>query len=226
MEVVGLAFGAAGLVGLYSACMEAVDRIESYRHFGSDKKQLLTRLDANKDIFQKWAKRVGISAEGLLVPHDTRLDDLNTAKVVSQVLTCIRDLLGDSGQANHRPYQNHNQNFLSAPKRLGESSLHSEPQGPSRRRDKWAWTFHGKSKLESQVLNFACLVETLDRLVPPSGSFDGSDLNRQLHPTLKGILPQEVSIPGDYRSPKDLAEISLLLVDRDVLRRQKGKSQL
>ena len=227
MEVVGLAFGAASLVGLYSACMEAVDRIESYRHFGSEKKQLLTRLDANKDIFQKWAKRVGISAEGLLFPHDTRLDDLNTAKAVTQVLTCIRDLFGDSGQANYRLYQNQNQNTLSAPQRLCEPSIHSEPQAPSRRRDKWAWTFHGKSKLESQVLNLAWLVETLDRLVPPHGSSDGRDLNHQLHLTnLKGILPQELSVLGEYKSTKDMADFSLLLVDHNVLRRQKGKSQL
>ena len=160
MEVVGLALGAASLVGLYSACMEAVDRIASYRHHGSDKKQLSTRLDANKDIFQKWAKRVGISAEGLLVPHDTRLDDSNTAKAVSQILTCIQDLFENSGQANYRPYQNQNpnQNILSAPKRICEPSVQSEPQAPWRRRDKWAWTLHGKSKLESQVLNFACTV--------------------------------------------------------------------
>ena len=220
MEVVGLAFGAASLVGLYSACMEAVDRIESYRHFGSDKKQLLTRLEASKVIFQRWAKRVGISTEGLLIPHDARLDDLDTAKVVTQVLTCIRDLWGDLGQANYRPYQNQNQNqsYLSAPQRLREPGVQSEPQAPSRRRDKLAWTFRGKSKLESQVLNFARLVELLDRLVPLYGSSDVRDPNHELHLTnFQGIPPQGVWIFRGYKYAKDLIEFSLLLVDYNVL---------
>lgn len=189
MEVVGLTFGAASLVGLYSACMEAVDRIASYRHFGSDRQQLLTQIDANKDIFQRWAKRVGISAEGLLNLHDSHLDNENTAKVVGQILTCIRDVFGDSGQANHRTYQHGNQNTLSVPKRLGEPSIQSESQAPSRKRDRWAWTLHGKSKLESQVRKFTYLVEMLDRLVPSFGSSNDKDLNYQLRLiNLKGNL--------------------------------------
>ena len=224
MEIVGLAFGAASLVGLYSACMEAVDHIASYRDFGRDKNQLLARLGANKDIFQKWAKRVGISAEGLLVPHDTRLDDSNTAKAVSQILTCIQELLGDSSKAKHRPYQNQNQNTLSAPKRLCEPTVQSEPQAPLRRRDKLAWTFHGKKNLESQVVEFARLVKTLDRLVPPYGSSDGKDPNHQLDLTnVKDSLPWEVSVFEGY---KNVTEFSHLLVDHNILQRQRGKSQL
>ena len=203
MEIAGLAFGAASLVGLYSACIEAIDRIESYRHFGSDRKQLLSRLDANKDILQQWAERVGISPEGLLVPHDTRLDDSSTAKAAIQILTCIRDLLGHSGQANDKPRQDHNQNTLSAPKRLWKLNAQSEPQAPSRRRDKLAWTLYGKEKFESQVIRFTALVETLDRLVPRYGSSDGKVLDHQSYLTdFKSTLPPNVPVLRDLEITK------------------------
>lgn len=178
------------MVGLYSPCMEAVDRVTSYRHFRSDRKQLLTQMNANKDIFQKWAKRVGISAEGLRDPHDTRLDDSNTANAVSQILMCIQDLFGDSKQESDKLHQSENQNMLSAPKRLCDPNVQSGPQSISRRRNKWAKTLHGKSKLEFQVLRFTGLVETLGRLVPPYGSFYDKDLSHQLQlMNFKGSRP-------------------------------------
>ena len=88
MEVAGLAIGAVGLVGLYSACLEAVTRVSSYRH-AQKEKLLFAQLDANKDILQKWASRVENSVDGLLEPHDSRLDDLSTAQAVCSVLSCI-----------------------------------------------------------------------------------------------------------------------------------------
>ena len=205
MEPASLALGVVSLVGLYSACIDAVDRVTSYRNFGSDRKQLLTQIDANKDIFQKWAKRVGISPEGLLDPHDIRLEDPNTAKAIIQILSCIRDLFGDLSHANDRLYHNGHQNTQFVPKRLYEPNVPGEPQAPLRRRDKLAWTFHGKNKSESQVLRFSGLVATLDRLVPPHGSFNGEGLNHQLHSiNIKGSLPQTVSLSKDMKILKTL----------------------
>lgn len=36
MEPVGLAVGVLGLAGLFSTCLEAVDKVQSYRSFGVD----------------------------------------------------------------------------------------------------------------------------------------------------------------------------------------------
>ena len=64
MEIAGLVVGTASLAVLYIACIEAVDRIDSYKKCGPETKHLSAQLYANKTVLRNWANRVGISREG------------------------------------------------------------------------------------------------------------------------------------------------------------------
>ncbi|KAH7151968.1 ankyrin-1 [Dactylonectria estremocensis] len=54
MEPVGLAVGIAGLAGLFSSCLEAVEKVQSYRSFGADSQVLDTQFKAEKLRFEQW----------------------------------------------------------------------------------------------------------------------------------------------------------------------------
>ena len=170
MEIAGVVIGTAGLAGLYSACMECIDRVESYQNYGTDTRHLSAQLSTNKVILQNWANRVGISPLGLLDQHDKRLDDFDTARAVCDVLCTIRDVL-ESNEVSPRI----------ARRRTGEQSLTSlshpltptipnDPLSLARKRDKLAWTLHGKSKFVAQVDRFMGCLEQLHMLLPVLGN--------------------------------------------------------
>ncbi|KAH7128917.1 ankyrin-1, partial [Dactylonectria macrodidyma] len=56
MEPIGLAVGIAGLAGLFSSCLEAVDMIHTYLSFGADSQVLDTRFRAAKVRLEKWGR--------------------------------------------------------------------------------------------------------------------------------------------------------------------------
>lgn len=62
MEIAGLA---VGLASLYCACIEAVNRVESYKNFEAETQQLSAQFKADKAILQRWANKVGIRYDGL-----------------------------------------------------------------------------------------------------------------------------------------------------------------
>ena len=221
MEAIGLAIGVANLVTLYSACITAIDCVSSYKNFESEEKQLLAQIDANKDILQKWGDRVGISIEGLSETHDERLDDLNTARVICQILGSIEHLFRDLSPGKSKSHQMKAQTTMSAPRRLNEPNIGDDTQTVRRRRDKYAWVIHGKSKLESQTRTFRELVETLDRLVPRDGSYARKELKYDLRSLNKGrfisrqrLAHNIVNLPVDF---------PFLFMDHNLLQQQKGK---
>ncbi|RYP08950.1 hypothetical protein DL764_001561 [Monosporascus ibericus] len=59
MEPVGLAVGILGLAGLFSSCLEAIEKVHSYRAFGSDSHTLDAQFKAEKLRFGQWGRAVG-----------------------------------------------------------------------------------------------------------------------------------------------------------------------
>ncbi|GKT51786.1 uncharacterized protein ColSpa_11967 [Colletotrichum spaethianum] len=53
MEPVGLAVGIVGLAGLFSSCLEAVEKFDSYKNFGRDSRSLATLFDTDKHRFEQ-----------------------------------------------------------------------------------------------------------------------------------------------------------------------------
>ena len=62
MEVTGLVLG---VVGSFSACMDMLERLHSYRDFGISSGQLATRFEAAELRLQEWANGVGIMDDRL-----------------------------------------------------------------------------------------------------------------------------------------------------------------
>lgn len=133
MEPVGLVFGAAGF------CVEAVEKIDSYRDFQRDSRTLNARFESEKLRFQEWGRKVGIergSLEDSSSQHPA-LDDPNRYTVVKELVSLLQDTCEVEG----------------------------DDQSSSRRR-KMAWALRNKKRRTDQVNAFTESVRSLHDLVP------------------------------------------------------------
>ncbi|KAF6527447.1 hypothetical protein HZS61_010491 [Fusarium oxysporum f. sp. conglutinans] len=97
METAGLVIGVAGLAGLFTSCVEALDKIQSYRTFGTDSHVLNTRFKAARARFERWGPGVGIEQGRLKHPHHPALDDKAVSDAVAELLHIIpKNRLGDT----------------------------------------------------------------------------------------------------------------------------------
>ncbi|KAF5700851.1 ankyrin repeat domain-containing protein [Fusarium mundagurra] len=157
MEPVGLA---VGLVGLFSTCMDVMQRVDSYRTAGRDSRQLDAQLNATMHLFERWGDGVGISNGKLSDNHHPDLDNPRTYAAVQGLLNSIKDF---SPTSNEPPSPNGFQKTPSFPI-SGDVSSH----GP--KISKWqktAWALRGKLKQTSHVQALAGLVSDLYNVVPP-----------------------------------------------------------
>ncbi|KAK2005285.1 hypothetical protein LZ32DRAFT_664471 [Colletotrichum eremochloae] len=91
MEPVGLAVGVVGLAGLFSSCLEAVAKFDSYKNSGRDSRSLATSFDVHKHRFEQWGRAVGIEKGKLSDTHHPALDDEKTLALVYKLLANIQD---------------------------------------------------------------------------------------------------------------------------------------
>ncbi|EXK49790.1 hypothetical protein FOMG_02270 [Fusarium oxysporum f. sp. melonis 26406] len=164
MEPLGLAVGVAGLAGLFSSCLEAVDKVQSYQTFGTDSRVLDTRFKAAKTRFERWGLGVGIKQGKLLPTHHPFLDDHDISAVVTDLLHIIIKAICD---ASNSPQHRDRATGLD----VDDSSGLHEPGLPfaaaSRsRRGKMSWALWGKRGRVEKVELFEKLVQQLHYLVP------------------------------------------------------------
>ncbi|MCJ1312078.1 hypothetical protein MMC25_005752 [Agyrium rufum] len=93
MDPIGLSIG---IVGLFSTCVEILDKYEKFKAFDHESRQLLSIFEADKKRFLEWACAVGISGGQLEENHSPRLDEPKIADLVKSVLWAICNLLEDS----------------------------------------------------------------------------------------------------------------------------------
>jgi hypothetical protein len=163
MEAAGFAVGIAGLAGLFSACLEAVNRAQNYRSFASDAKALDLQFAATKVRLENWGRAVGILDLELAddghddTPrHHPALDDAQTQKATLEIFGFVKEICESAGGGKLR---------LGVVDPLQVSDLPKEHGGSSRR--KLAWAMGGKLRRTEQVELFKELVQTLYNLVPP-----------------------------------------------------------
>ena len=73
METAGLVIGVAGLAGLFSTCLEVLDKVQAYQTSAIDLDVLAVRFNATKVLFERRGTSVGIDKGRLLPEHtDTR----------------------------------------------------------------------------------------------------------------------------------------------------------
>lgn len=96
MEPAGLAVGLAGLVGTFNACLDILDRIDSYNDYGVDSRAVIRQFDADRLLFCQWGNAVGLGIEDgeLRDDYHPRLDDPKVRKAVQDILNSIKEIAG------------------------------------------------------------------------------------------------------------------------------------
>ncbi|KAL3479665.1 hypothetical protein BJX99DRAFT_268020 [Aspergillus californicus] len=159
MELAGVAIGAVGLLGLYGLFQDAVTKLQSVKEFSSESSRLSHRYNADRILFEKWGKRVGIAGNHDMGSLDKSvhpdLRDEATISAVKGLITSICDVL-TSADPTFARYQE------KRPTDSDSAKLHL------RSRLKWAVADIGK--LSRQVNDFDALVQKLYLLVPPDKS--------------------------------------------------------
>ncbi|KAH7207392.1 hypothetical protein DER44DRAFT_615563, partial [Fusarium oxysporum] len=155
MDVTGLVIGVAGLAGLFTSCLEAVNIVQTYQTFRTDSHILNTRFKVAKTLFEQWGLRVGIEQGRLLPHHHSGLDDENTSTRVMELLHIIIKTICD--ESNMPLYR------TGAGRRDGEQTYTGMPGS---RRQKLSWAIRRKGMRVEEVEIFEKLVDQLDKLVP------------------------------------------------------------
>ncbi|KAI8710938.1 hypothetical protein NCS52_01522700 [Fusarium sp. LHS14.1] len=173
MDPTGLAVGIAGLAGLFTSCLEVVNKVQSYQTFGTDSHVLDTRFKVARARFERWGPGVGIEQGKLLPDHHSALDDKDTSTVVTDVLHIIIKTICDASNA---------------PPRRTRAAGPGDDDFPGLRRPyvvtsesrirKMTWALWGKGGRTEQVelkiryfwrnILFEKLVQELHHLVPPN----------------------------------------------------------
>ncbi|KAK1846430.1 ankyrin repeat domain-containing protein 52 [Colletotrichum chrysophilum] len=164
MEPVGLAVGVAGLAGLFSTCLEAVQRVDSYKNYGRESRSLAAQFDADKHRFEQWGQAVGIKDGKLSDAHHPALDDAQKLSIVHKLLGSIQDFCsGADDTIDQRPALADGEFPTN---KLLSTRLARPRQGAltdSKLRQA-AWALHGKAKRTEHVQKFATLASATEVL--------------------------------------------------------------
>ncbi|KAJ5332998.1 ankyrin-2 [Penicillium brevicompactum] len=165
MEAVGLAVGVIGLAGLFSSCLDVLERFDSWKDFNNDSRALALRFEADKLRFENWGQTVGIGQNDSSDYHHESLNDPRTLETVEGLLSVIREIGSDS----EIRFPSGVSGPHARPAKGGLSSKATVHRPESRRR-RLGWAMRDKAKRIAQVEQFAQLVDRLYILVPLTGS--------------------------------------------------------
>ncbi len=82
MEPISFTVGIVGLAGLFSVCLDVIDKVDSYKDYGVESRSIIAQFDADKHLFTKWAQDVGIDKDKLKNSHHGLLDNPKTNLIV------------------------------------------------------------------------------------------------------------------------------------------------
>lgn len=162
MEAVGLAVGVAGL---FTAVMDMVDKVYTYKSFQLDSDTLAAQFDAERVKFKHWGSVVGLA--------DGRLSASHTEIWGPERETAVRNLL----EILHKMLEMDTPSIRKMTKTLdglddggarGSShapTSHMLPSGSIMMR-KLKWSVRGKAEREAQVETFRVIVQQLHDLMP------------------------------------------------------------
>ena len=167
MDPVSLTFGVAGIVGLsglFSTCLDIIDRVQSYKDFRVESQSICAQFEADKLLLRRWARNVGIDDQASKPSLRSDLDDPETVLMIQKLLLTIRDIFSVtdstlSSLAQPLSADSHSPHGTAAPPKAGSDS----------KRSKMVWALKGKAKFIAQVQQFGALVQRLENLVPSGG---------------------------------------------------------
>ncbi|KAJ5094661.1 hypothetical protein N7456_010522 [Penicillium angulare] len=167
MDPVSFAVGIIGLAGLFSTCLDVVDRFGSFKEFGNESRALNAQFKAQKLRLENWGKAVGFQGNILLEKHSRLLDDRRVYATVEELLLAIKAVCSESFEddslgISHSPTEGKSFRDQVWP-RQGRNAQESK-------RAKLGWALRNKAKRMAQVGQFSTLVDNLHSLVPTDGS--------------------------------------------------------
>lgn len=176
MDPLSLTFGVAGIVGLaglFSTCLDVIDRVESYKDFGIESQSIFSQFEADKLLFQRWAQKVGISDRGLEDNHHKDLNDPETVLIVEKLFMSIHEIFS----VTETTFLNLNQS-LQVDSHVSQGRSQQYKIQSASKRSKLSWALKGKAKFITQVQQFGVLVQRLQSLVPLDGSKAAFHVNK------------------------------------------------
>ncbi len=166
-----IAFGVVGLVGLFGACMGAMERLHSYKFAGHESSYIIAAFNADKLLFQRWAEGVGIADNKLEDVHHPDLNNALVATVVGNILSSIRDIFKMTDSISSKLLIASIDSEISSLKTTkgtskGDLIDMKNSQPLTSRRARVSWALGGKTNLTAQVEVFGLLVAKLYRVIP------------------------------------------------------------
>lgn len=158
MEVASLVLGVAGL---FSVCMDVLDRVSNYKEFSTQSRQTVVLFEANKVRLKEWAAYAGIENGVLKDSHHVRLDEPDILSAIKLVLEEISTLF-DSIERSQSRLRIPQVVVSPAGSGGGASKNGSKPSI----RGGISWSSRGKESFTSQVTIFGGFVDTLHDLLP------------------------------------------------------------
>ena len=173
MEITGLA---VGIPGLFSACMDILERVEAYKDFGIESRQLIAQFEAKKLRLKKWAIGVGISDGKWTEGHDSRLHDHELELAVKRILRSASEIFDATEHTRSRLRIDAEETNKSCPDIPGFSVKITKNKErasiPVSMRGGLGWAFKRRGKFTNQIDMFRQLVDLLYSLVPITVEFE------------------------------------------------------
>ncbi|KAM4063698.1 ankyrin repeats (3 copies) domain-containing protein [Hirsutella rhossiliensis] len=164
MEAAGLAIGAVGLISLFNSCLDALDRIDSFREFGRETQYLQNQLDSARLRLRQWGDAVGLERGKLSKCHHDLLDDSETFALIQETLIIIEQECFETeepqGKDHDLKFCKHEDDY---------KGRYRQAHNPSFRR-KLGWSLRRKEKRTGQIQRVRSLVQNLYDLIPPEHS--------------------------------------------------------
>ncbi|KAJ5924217.1 hypothetical protein N7466_008404 [Penicillium verhagenii] len=166
MDPVSFAVGIIGLAGLFSTCLDVVERLNSFKEFGNESRAVKAQFKAQSLRLQKWGQAVGFQGGTLMESHNRQLDDPRTFSIVEELLSAIRGFAASEDGATAAPesFMEHQQSFRD--KLWMRQNRPTAP--PDSKREKIGWALRNKARKMAQVGQFCSLVDQLHSLIPVS----------------------------------------------------------
>ena len=198
MEIAGLTVGVAGLAGLLNACIDAVDRVDTYRNFGIESRYITTRFADDKLLLHKWIEAVGITNGRLQDVHHRDLDRDEVVTAIARTLSSIHEIFSAANSFSSTlqgPSFDSKSSLLDHPDNYTNDNSTEEKKSRSlvSKASKLKWSLGGKARFATQIEIFGVLVGKLYDIIPieESSKALNSDIIRgldELNSSLRGIL--------------------------------------
>ncbi|KAH8592643.1 prion-inhibition and propagation-domain-containing protein, partial [Bisporella sp. PMI_857] len=198
MEPIGLAAGLTGLAGLFSVCLDVIDKVDSYKDFGFESRLIIAQFEADKLLFTQWAQTVGISEDNHRNNCSNFIINTEMIEVVRNILFSIQEIFSKTSSTMLNLQSVVDAGPKSLPDRvlflrgIKDNKVAQSSEGALSKRSRIAWSLRSKEKLINQVQQFGALVEKLHRLVPLEGARGPANVR-------KGKLGHDINL-GDEKA--------------------------